>query len=195
MGSPARYDAVAMGLHWLTALFILGLLATGLTMETNLQRATQFDYRLFQLHKSLGITVLMLSVVRLAWLLTHRPPPEPKIMPPWQKRVDHVAHWLFYVLLLGLPLLGWAAVSASPLRIPTVLYGTIPWPALPVFGALSDKRPVEHLLLGLHADGAWVMIGLLVLHVGAALAHQFLWHDRVLSRMLPNIARMSEKRS
>jgi cytochrome b561 len=194
MGMPnSRYDLVAMALHWLTALFVLGLIVTGLTMETNVQRATPLDYRLFQLHKSLGITVLLFTLLRLGWRLTHRPPPTPADQRPWETGVAHATHWLFYLLLLGLPLLGWAAVSASPLNIPTVLYGVLPWPAMPILGTLADKRPVAHLLGDLHANGAWIMIVLLALHIGAALWHQLVRHDAVVARMVP-AARLSERR-
>jgi cytochrome b561 len=189
MPRTIRYDAVAMTLHWLTALFILGLIGTGLVMGNTVQRATVLQYQLFQLHKSLGLTVLMLSLIRVGWRLSRRPPPLPATMADWEKRLSGIVDWLFYLLLLGLPLLGWAAVSASPLNIPTVLYGIVPWPDMPIVGTLTNRRAVAHVLGDVHSDGAWIMIGLIALHVSAALRHHFILRDRVFFRMWPAAAR------
>jgi cytochrome b561 len=179
-----RYDGVAMALHWLTALAVLGLLVVGLVM-TDLPRGSALQFVLFQGHKSVGITVLLLTVARLAWRLAHRPPPLPASMPPWERAAAHAGHLGLYLFLLAMPLTGWALVSASPLNIPTVLYGVLPWPHLPILATLADKKPVAAALATTHGALAWILIALLVVHVGAALRHHVLLKDDVLRRMVP----------
>ncbi len=185
MDKPDRYSTVAIVLHWLIALAIVALLVIGIVMTSLPPSTTMF--KLFQLHKSLGITVLALSVLRLAWRLTHRPPPLPADTKKWEAFAAHATHWLFYALMIGMPLTGWAMVSASPMNLPTVLYGVVPLPHLPVLGTLENKKPVEDAFRAVHDTGAWVVIALLALHVGAALMHQFIRRDEVLHRMLPFI--------
>jgi cytochrome b561 len=180
--SPARYTSVAVVLHWLLALGILGLLMIGLAM-TQLSLTPECLFSLYQLHKSLGVTVLLLVVVRLVWRLLHRPPAMPDTMPRFEKRAAESTHLLFYFLMLGLPLSGWALVSASVFNIPTVLYGVIPWPNMPGLSNLSNKAPAEATLKALHAYGAWLLLAVLALHLGAVLRHQFILRDDVLRRM------------
>lgn len=179
-----RYSTVAIILHWVIAGLIL----------FNLYLALQFDslrglakFNAFQLHKSVGLTVLMLSLARLAWRLTHRPPPLPADMPRWEKFGAQAAHWVLYGLMIGIPLTGWVLVSASPTNLPTVIFKTVPWPhlgfihdlAMPVRRALEDQVEQVHMLLG------FGMGFLIVLHVAAALKHQFWNRDAVLGHMLP----------
>ena len=183
-----RYGGVAILLHWLTAALVVALLAIGATMIRLPLGMRQFQ--LYQWHKSLGIAVLALSLLRLGWRLAHRPPEFPASMPPWERRAARLAHWGFYALLLGLPLSGWAVVSASPLNIPTVLFGVLPWPHLPILGTLADKAPVEAALAWVHDVGAWGLLALLGLHVAAALRHHILLRDDILRRMLPRWRRL-----
>lgn len=185
----ARYTMIAIALHWLIALAILGQIAVGLAM-TQLALSPMRKFQFYQLHKSVGITVLLLVVLRVLWRLGHRPPPLPAAMPAVERRAAEGTHFLLYALLLGLPLTGWAVVSASPFNIPTVLYGLVPWPHLPVLPSLH-KAPVEAVLKAVHAYGAWALIALLALHVAAALRHALLLHDGVLWRMLPMSPRPS----
>ena len=94
-----------------------------------------------------------------------------------------------YFFLFALPLTGWALVSASVLRIPTVLYGVIPWPHLPILPTLTHKAPVEAFLKHIHAYGAWTLIAIVTGHAGAALRHHFIKQDEVLLRILPRFGR------
>ena len=179
-----RYDAMAIGLHWLIALGILALIAVGLTM-THTQLGPMAKFQLYQLHKSIGITVLFAVALRALWRLTHRPPRLPDAMPPLERRAAEGAHAALYAFLFLLPLTGWALVSASPFNIPTVLYGVIPWPHLPVLSTLTDKTPVERVLKLVHGKAAWLLIALVAVHAGAALRHHFILRDGIMQRMLP----------
>ena len=182
--SPTRYNEVAIAVHWLTALAIVIQFALGWTM-ISLRAPSALHFALHQWHKSIGITLLALSVLRLIWRLLHRPPSLPATMPVWEKRMAKVNQAMLYFLLLALPISGWALVSASPLNIPTVLYGVLPLPHLPVLADLPDKRAAQQALKAIHEVGGWILALLLAGHVGAALRHHFLLRDETLVRMLP----------
>ena len=187
-GSVTRYTLVAIILHWVIALGIATLAVLGLVMaHVKLQPMRVFQ--LYQLHKSIGITVLAAAVLRLGWRLAHRPPPLPEAMAPLERTAARSAHLALYVALFALPLTGWALVSSSVLSIPTVLYGVIPWPDLPVLSTLADKAPVEAVLKAVHAYGAYALIALVGVHTAAALRHHFIIRDAVLVQMLPVLSR------
>lgn len=183
-----RYTGVAIAFHWLIAIALAGLIAIGLAM-THADLAPLRRFQLYQWHKSVGITVLVLSVARLAWRLGHAPPPLAETMSRIERRAASATHGILYALLLGLPLAGWAVVSASPFDIPTLLYGTVPWPHLPILSDLADKAAAEASLKRVHAYGAYLMIALLLLHVAAALRHHLLLRDDTVWRMLPIVRR------
>ncbi len=197
----ARYDAVAILLHWLIAAAIVACFALGWWMHEGVERAG-LDRQLvaaFQLHKSLGLSILGLSLLRLLWRLGHAPPP-PLPMPVWERRAARVIHWGFYVLMLGIPLSGWFYVStqwrgAEPLNIPTLWFGQFEVPHL--FGLhRADPESRQQLSawgLSTHAWLAWSGAALLLLHVAAALKHQWLDRDGTLRRMLPGPARTAGK--
>ncbi len=189
-----RYTSVAIALHWLIALGIFAMLAMGLVM-THVKLAPLMVFKLYQLHKSVGITILLAALLRLLWRFTHRPPALPSDMPQWEKGAAEGTHVVLYLLMIGMPLVGWALVSASPLNIPTVLYGVIPWPHLPVFADLHDKAHVAPILGMIHAYGAYALIALLLLHAGAALRHHFVMRDEVLRRMIPGLPRFGTSHS
>jgi cytochrome b561 len=184
---PARYSAVAIALHWLIALGILALIGIGLAM-THLTLAPLTQFQLYQLHKSIGITVLLAVLLRILWRIFHRPPPLPAL-PRLEKAAAEGMHWLLYVLMVVLPVTGWALVSVSPFNLPTVLYGLVPWPHLPVLATLKDKAPVEAVMKLVHGKLGWLLLTLILLHVGAALRHHFVLRDGVLRRMLPGPAK------
>ncbi len=181
--APDRYTTVAIMFHWLIAILIIGMLAMGLYM-TGLPNAPA-KFKLFQLHKSIGITILALSLLRLAWRLAHRPPPLPLGMKRWERLAAHGTHWLFYFMMIAMPMTGWIMVSASTMHLPTVLYGVVTLPNLPLPGDPDQQKQIGHLSDTAHEWGAWTMIGLLCLHVGAALMHQFIRRDEVVRHMLP----------
>jgi cytochrome b561 len=181
-----RYNAVAMVLHWLIAALILANIGLAWWFES-LHGLAKIPPT--QIHKSIGITVLMLTVLRLVWRLLHRPPPLPVAMPAWERAAAHVSHAVLYVLMLGMPLTGWALASAS--RLISVYqitwFGLFRWPTLKSLADLPpDRMKGAHaFFFTLHTGGAWLVCGLVTLHVLAALRHQFWKNDEVLWRMLP----------
>jgi len=180
----SRYTAVAIALHWTIAALIVMQVTLAGRMETRSLEA----FAVTQLHKSVGITILLLSLARLAWRLTHRPPPEPASLAPWERRLSAVVHWGFYAVMILMPLTGWIMVSTSRFAFPTLLFGTVPWPHLPGLPDLAPAakavwnetaKDAHHLII----KGAYVLFGL---HLAGALKHQ--WLDRaspVLARMAP----------
>ncbi|MBX9925994.1 MAG: cytochrome b [Hyphomicrobiaceae bacterium] len=186
-----RYTTVAMVLHWAIAISIIGLIVAGVWMVDAIKqpdtRAAAFN--IYQLHKSLGLTVLLLSVVRLAWRLTHRSPPLPAGMTPFQRTAAHSTHILFYVFMIGMPLAGWAMVSASKLGLPTIVFGQFEWPHIVWIETLEigQKAAAEAAFKATHKYMGYMLAALLVLHVGAALKHHFVDRDGVLARMVPGL--------
>lgn len=173
------------------AVLIIGQLAGGLFMVSlpNEQGALKFD--LFQWHKSFGLTILILSVLRVLWRIGHRPPSLPDEMPGYEKAAARATHILFYGLILTIPVVGWAVVSASPFAnsVPTYLFGSIAWPHMPFFEAVADRSEITQQLSRVHKYLGFLMIGLMVLHIGAALKHHLINRDDILSRMLPIVRR------
>jgi len=194
---PSRYTTVAIILHWLIAVAIIGLIAAGLWMSEAIKNpATQGQaFVVYQWHKSLGLTVMVLSVARLAWRLLHPAPPLPGGMGPMARTAARVTHVAFYVLMIGMPLLGWAMVSASPLGLPTIVFGLFEWPHISALAAIEDKKPVEDALKQAHSLGGYLMAALVVLHVGAALKHQFVDRDGLLARMVPGLGGAGDQRA
>lgn len=182
-----RYGWVAIVLHWTIGLGILAMLVMGLAMA-HAPLSPLIKFKLFQLHKSVGITILIAAALRLLWRLAHRPPPLPGAMPRWEKGAAESTHVLLYGLMIGMPLVGWALVSASPLNIPTMLYGLVRWPHIPVTAWFGwNKVQASAVLDTVHAYGAYVLIALILLHAGAALRHHFVLRDPVLRRMIPGL--------
>jgi len=183
-----RYTTVAIVLHWLIALILIGNIVLAWQLEDAKGLA---KFQLFQLHKSLGITVLVLSLARLAWRLINPPPAPLASMKAWERYASLAVHMGFYVIMIGMPMSGWLMVSASPHNIPTLLFGFIDLPYLPfVHGlAVAQAKALAEAFGEAHEIMAWVAYGLIGLHVGAALKHQFLDRDTIVSRMVPFLKR------
>ena len=179
-----RYGDVAVIFHWLIAFFIIGLLAIGKYM-TGLEENDPVRFVLTQWHKSFGLTVLALSILRLLWRFTHRPPAPLVTTPQWQERAASAAHILLYVFMLGIPITGWIMVSASPLNIDTVLFNVITIPHLPPFPELANKAEIEHQFRDYHELLGNALIIVLLIHIGAALKHHWKDKDTTLVRMSP----------
>lgn len=186
--SVTRYSGVAIAFHWAIAILILANFPIAWTMGgRDIDKSTAFA--LFQLHKSIGLLVLVLSVGRLLWRVQNPPPALPSNMQSWERTLSQIVHVLFYVAMVGTPLLGWMMVSASPTGIPTLFFGLFHWPHIAPLAdaALSAKKEMHETLEEAHEIAAWVILGLLALHVGGALKHQFIDKEHYLVRMLPGI--------
>ncbi len=179
-----RYARGAILLHWLLAVLFAFQLGLGWRMDG---AAGPQRFAVFQLHKSIGITILLLTFVRLAWRLRHRPPPFSDGLPKWQRAAARWTHRGFYVLLVGLPLSGWIIVSSSRTGIPTILYGLVPWPHLPGLAELATPtraRVNGAAELG-HVALSYLTYGLIALHLLGALKHQWIDRDGEAGRMIP----------
>jgi len=178
-GAPrARYNAVSMALHWLLALMILGSLAMGSYMADLPFSPTRL--KLYNWHKWAGVTILLLSALRLLWRLTHRPPADLP-MPAWQRRAAHAAHGALYLLFFAVPLAGWAYSSAA--GFPIVLYGVLPLPDW-----VAPNRELAEAIKPLHGVLAYALAAVIALHVAAALKHHYIDRDGLLDRMRPGRA-------
>lgn len=168
-----RYTRVAIGLHWLIAAFILFNLGFGFFME---DFPKGLKMVILPLHFSAGMTVIALSLLRITWRLTHRPPPLLPA-PQWQHVAAHAAHFLLYAVMLILPLTGLAIISSHPPGGPgaPMLWGVMPMPSLPVLPYLppANQKAAHDNFVFLHTVFGWIMLALLVAHVAAALKHQF----------------------
>ncbi|WP_246174320.1 cytochrome b [Pandoraea terrigena] len=180
-----------MVLHWAVALLMLGNVAIGQTIAL-LSDATleKIDVRFWiDLHKSIGIAVLGLAILRVLWRATHRPPALSQVFASWERTAAHLAHWLLYVLIVVLPLTGWAHDSAwvAASTHPLVLFGIVPFPRMGFLMALNDaSKDHWHTVLGnVHTYCAYGLYVLLALHIGGALKHQWIDRHPVLRRMLP----------
>jgi len=180
-----RYDAVAMTLHWVIAILIIAMIPFGWWMSD--LPNSQFKLEMYQWHKSVGLTILVLSLARLAWRLGHKPPPLPAGMKPWEKTASRAVHLAFYAMIIGTPLMGWALVSASPLNLPTKFFFLFEWPHLPVLPDLArdTKETLSGVFEFFHSKAGWVFIALIAVHVLAALKHQFAERLDLLQRMIP----------
>ena len=182
--NPDRYATVAIVLHWLIAAAIIFQIVLAWRME---DLKTPLGFALVQLHKSVGISILVFSLARLGWRLANPPPPEPSGLAKWELWLSKFVHVALYGIMIGMPLTGWLAVSASKIQIPTLLFGVVPWPHLPVTHLAPATKAIWHSVggygHGLLAFGAYLLV---LLHVAGALKHQLF--DRevpLLSRMAP----------
>lgn len=170
------YTQVAIGLHWLIALLIFLNVAGGLYMESFSKGTPERDAVLFY-HASTGSLIFMVAVLRLIWRLTHRPPNLPASIASWQQTASHILHWTLYALMLLVPLTGYVhrLAGAHPVNFFGLGY-------LPVF--LDKNEPLRLLTDTLHETLVWVLVLLILGHIGAALKHRFIDRDGVFDRML-----------
>ena len=171
---PVRYHSAAIALHWLLAALLGFQFALGLRLGTI--AAGGAKYTAFQFHKSIGITILVLSLARLALRLTLRRPAE--VGEGVQRLAARLVHRAFYAVMILAPLSGWIIVSTAKLKVPTVLFGLMPWPRLPLPAAVNQPAALAHTVLG------WSLPALIALHVAAVLYHLRL-RDAVPGRMVP----------
>ena len=171
-----RWGGVSQSLHWLVVVLILATGLIGLLMGD--MRASPTKVQVYALHKSLGLTILALAVLRLGWRLAAGAPAAVTGTPRWQARLASVTHWLLYALLLAIPLSGWAFNSAA--GYPLQWFGLFNLPAL--VGRDADLRVTVR---DLHEALFWALVAVTVLHAAAALYHHAVLRDATLARMLP----------
>lgn len=180
-----RNDADSWGapsklLHWVMAALIFAQLALGLAAVGWRLSPAKLD--LFVWHKSIGMLILALLLMRLWWRLAGRVPALPSQMAPWERWGAQISHFLLYALMVALPLTGWVISSAS--NVPFRIFWTVALPAI----TAPDKGTAD-LFASVHGWLATLLAFALVAHVGAALRHHYIKHDAVLARMLPWRAR------
>lgn len=172
-----RYTYTAILLHWLIALLVIAAFTMGLVM-TDIPGLTPTKLRYYSWHKWMGVTVLLLAVLRVLWRLGHRAPAYPDAMPPVQQAIARGLHGLLYVLIFAVPLSGYFYSLAS--GVPVVYFGLFQLPVL--IDANPELKPV---LKAVHFWLNMVLATSVGIHVAAALKHQFVDRDGVMRRMLP----------
>lgn len=168
-----RFTALQRLLHWLIAVCILAMLFIGVGMVSTIK---PIYLVLVSVHKPLGIAILVLSVVRLAVRVRYAAPSLPSDMPEPMKLAAHLSHYAFYVLMIGMPLLGWGMLSAA--AYPVVLIGGLHLPTI-----LPQSDRLHTLLWDAHFYLAFVFFALILLHVAAALFHALVRRDGVFEAM------------
>ena len=172
-----RYDGVAQLLHWTVLLLVVLQYGTKWLSPGHLPFLTKQGLNAW--HFGIGPALLLLMLVRLGWRATHPPPPPPHDIAPALQLLSRTTHWMFYALLIVLPVLGWIAASGFGARV--TLLGLMPLPAV-----VSTDRSLAEAAGGAHATLAWVLLAIIGLHVAGALFHVLVKHDDVLGRMLPS---------
>lgn len=176
-GDPApRYSGLAIALHWLMALAIIGLLGVGVWM-TGL-KTSPMKIEVYTWHKWIGLTVLVLAVVRGLWRVHRLPPPLAVSVPMWQVRASIHTHRLLYLLMFAMPLSGWLQNSAA--GFPLTWFGLFKVPAL-----VGRDKALFAFWQQAHEWLSWALMALIALHVLAALKHHFVDRDDTLKRILP----------
>jgi cytochrome b561 len=175
MTARLQYGTTAKVLHWvivalLVVQYLIGWLMPGIHRGMKPGAAMTF-------HISIGITILVLIVLRFAWRLTHPVAPESSL-PPWQRLSSETVHWLLYILVLATTLTGWLFTSFRGWGVSFFYLAPMPMLA-------SENAAAGKIIDGLHQAAEWSLLVLIGLHIAAGLAHLFIYRDRVMQRMLP----------
>jgi len=181
-----RYTLPAIVAHWAIAVLIILNIAIGLLAEQLPEAQIRFA---IDTHKSIGVTILGLVLLRILWRLSHRPPPFSAGMAAWERVLAHVAHFGLYALMLWMPITGWlhdSAWKAAP-EIPMRWFGLFEWPRIGLVMAQPEQqKEYLHGLFGaMHAVGGYALIAVLLIHVAGALKHQFVDGEPQFRRMWP----------
>jgi cytochrome b561 len=174
MTARLHYGTTAKIFHWLIVALLAVQYPIGWLMP-DLHRNQQPGAPMI-FHVSFGITILILIVLRLAWRLTHPVAPESSL-PPWQRLSSGVVHWLLYALVLGTTVTGWLFASFRGWSLS--FFYLVPLPML------AENAAAGKAIDGLHQVMEWALLVMIGIHVVAALAHLFVYRDKVLQRMLP----------
>ena len=176
MSAPVmQFNPYARLLHWSMAVMIIAMLFIGVGMVST---TTEAYAQLVAIHKPLGAAILLLVLIRLGVRFSHKPPPLPSDLPAWQRHAATLSHWLLYALMLLMPLIGWAMLSAG--GYPVTLVEGLQLPPI----APRDPQLFAYLR-GAHRYFALLLFATFLLHLAAALFHALIRRDNVLSSMLP----------
>ncbi len=179
-----HYTRTAVVLHWLVAVLMTANVGLGLSAEWF---GDAWVRPIIDTHKSIGITVLGLGLLRLLWRAGHAPPPLPAQYRPWERAASLLVHGLLYLLILGLPLSGWLHDSAwkDAATHPMRLFGLIPWPRIGWISGLDPavKEPLHSQFGAWHVALGYALYAAFALHLGGALKHQFVDRHKELQRM------------
>jgi cytochrome b561 len=176
------WGAIAKSFHWLVAAMILGQLVLGRVADKSALSPAKLD--LFVWHKSLGVTILLLAVLRLAWRLVNPPPRTPAGIPRFATLLAKSGHTVLYLLMFAVPLSGWWVSDSS--RVPFKAFWIIPMPDF-----LPVDRSMQELAGQIHGLLISVLLAVVLVHTAAALRHHFVLRNETLIRMLP-VRRPSE---
>lgn len=182
--TEVSYGSLAKLLHWLMAVLILALLVVGMIM-TDMEKGAD-KYFIYGIHKATGILILFLLSIRIFWRFLNVQPFYPDNMPLSQKFAAHMLHFALYAFMLFIPLSGWLMSSAAGYGVS--FYGLFDLPFI-----FSKDQKMAELFNDLHEAFANILIGLLVVHIGAALFHHFVKKDNILRRMLPDCKSCTKK--
>jgi cytochrome b561 len=171
-----RWGAVHQTLHWLIVAMAIAQLTVGFIFA-DLPDDDPIRPILFRTHATLGLTILLVILTRLLWRLANPVPRLPDTLPPWQKALAHTTHYLLYLLLIAMPIVGYLTVNAAGHPVP---FFTVELPAV-----IAKSAALKDILAPMHSAGAFVLVTLVVLHAAAALRHEFLLKDNTLRRMTP----------
>ena len=182
-----KYTKISILLHWLIALAIIMQLSSGLWMVQAIKEDEHrlLAYQTYQLHKSIGLTILILSLFRLFWRFTHKPPALPKNINNFEKNAAKFSHFILYFLMIAIPFLGWAMVSINIYGIPTIFFNLFEWPHIKFLINFSDQKQLDIFIKNAHRYFSFAMIFLLFIHVAAAIKHHFIKKNNILKRILP----------
>jgi len=170
------WGAVAKSFHWVIALLILGQLVLGTIAEG--ARLSPLKLDLFVWHKSIGVTILLLVILRFAWRLYNRPPSAPAGTPAWETKLARIGHALLYLLMFAVPMTGWWVSDTT--RIPFKAFWLVPMPDL-----IAANRDMSDLAADVHGALTTLLLLVIVIHIAAGLRHHFFLHNKILTRMLP----------
>jgi cytochrome b561 len=176
VGAKSSWDGIAKSFHWVVALLILGELVLGQVIERTALSPLKLD--LFVWHKSIGVTILLLVILRFGWRLLHSPPAPLAGTPAWETKLARIGHILLYVLMFAVPLAGWCVSDTS--RIPFKVFWLVPAPDL-----MTADRELSELAADVHGALTKLLAVVVLIHIAAALRHYFFLHNKVLQRMLP----------
>lgn len=182
--TPQRYSKTAMLLHWLIAAALAFQIGLGEAMEHLPRGPQQFDVA--QFHKAVGITILVLTLWRIAVRFS-TPRPAPMGDAGWAQRLAGITHWGLYAFMLLAPLSGWIATSTSRFKLPIDMFGVFHWPAFPMMAGLEEaaRKSLHEFAEDVHGGLVKIAMLLFLLHIAGALRHQFLMRQPTVERMMP----------